>query len=151
MHAPGSSNAARPCLPAAAAAANRNRNIRNRNTRNTRNKQVLRDFRPPAGLGADDVDAAGDGEVLVVLDLRVDESLLQAGLARELVNRWGYGYHSMQGGPMQGPGGGALGGLLAVWCSRALRTARGWHTHRRLSASVLQLYLRAHTHAHTAC
>jgi hypothetical protein len=33
------------------------------------------------------VDAAGDGEVLVVLDLRADEELLAAGLAREVVNR----------------------------------------------------------------
>ncbi len=50
--------------------------------------QVLRDFRAPAGLTADEVDANGDGEVLAVLDLRVDESLVAAGLAREMVNRW---------------------------------------------------------------
>ncbi|PNW71377.1 hypothetical protein CHLRE_16g651750v5 [Chlamydomonas reinhardtii] len=50
--------------------------------------KVLRDFRAPAGMSADDVDANGDGEVLAVLDLRVDDSLLAAGLAREVVNRY---------------------------------------------------------------
>jgi hypothetical protein len=33
------------------------------------------------------VDAAGDGEVLVVMDLRPDDELVAAGLAREVVNR----------------------------------------------------------------
>ncbi|GIL48146.1 hypothetical protein Vafri_4840 [Volvox africanus] len=50
--------------------------------------KVLRDFRAPEGTSPDDVDANGDGEVLVVLDLRVDESLVAAGLAREMVNRF---------------------------------------------------------------
>lgn len=50
---------------------------------------MLRDFRAPAGLTSEEVDANGDGEVLAVLDLRVDESLVAAGLAREMVNRWG--------------------------------------------------------------
>ncbi len=33
------------------------------------------------------MDAAGDGEVLVVMDLRPDDELVAAGLAREVVNR----------------------------------------------------------------
>lgn len=33
------------------------------------------------------MDANGDGEVLAVLDLGTDESLVEAGLAREVVNR----------------------------------------------------------------
>ncbi|KAK9804719.1 hypothetical protein WJX72_001779 [[Myrmecia] bisecta] len=49
--------------------------------------KVLRDFKIPEGVSAEDMDANGDGEVLVVLDLRVDESQADAGVARELVNR----------------------------------------------------------------
>ncbi|PRW58449.1 isoleucine--tRNA cytoplasmic isoform B [Chlorella sorokiniana] len=49
--------------------------------------KILRDFQPPAGTKPEEVDAAGDGEVLVVMDLRPDEELLAAGLAREVVNR----------------------------------------------------------------
>ncbi|CAI7906837.1 unnamed protein product, partial [Closterium sp. NIES-53] len=49
--------------------------------------KVVRDFKAPEGSTAGDMDAAGDGEVLVVLDLRVDTDLLDAGTAREVVNR----------------------------------------------------------------
>jgi Domain of unknown function (DUF5915) len=49
--------------------------------------QVLRDFRVPEGFAPEDLRAAGDGEVLAVLDLRRDDGLVAAGLARELVNR----------------------------------------------------------------
>jgi isoleucyl-tRNA synthetase len=49
--------------------------------------QVMRKFKLPAGVSADEVDAAGDGEVLVVLELAVAEDLREQGLARELVNR----------------------------------------------------------------
>lgn len=49
--------------------------------------QVLRDFKLPEGASGDDIDANGDGEVLAVLDLGTDESLVEAGLAREVVNR----------------------------------------------------------------
>ena len=49
--------------------------------------QILRDFKLPEGASEDDVDANGDGEVLAVLDLGSDESLVEAGLAREVVNR----------------------------------------------------------------
>lgn len=49
--------------------------------------QVVRTFRPPEGAAPGEVDAAGDGEVLVVLDLVQGQDLLEAGLARELVNR----------------------------------------------------------------
>jgi hypothetical protein len=41
--------------------------------------KVLRDFRVPDGASADDVDANGDGEVLAVLDLRLDSSLVEVG------------------------------------------------------------------------
>jgi hypothetical protein len=46
--------------------------------------QVLRDFRAPEGTAPDDLDANGDGEVLAILDLRADDSLVEAGLAREV-------------------------------------------------------------------
>ena len=48
---------------------------------------MLRDFKVPEGFAPEDLRAAGDGEVLAVLDLRRDDSLVSAGLARELVNR----------------------------------------------------------------
>lgn len=38
-------------------------------------------------MAPDDMHAAGDGEVLTVLDLRQEEGLAAAGLARELINR----------------------------------------------------------------
>ena len=47
----------------------------------------MRDFKVPEGFAPEDLRAAGDGEVLAVLDLRRDDSLISAGLARELVNR----------------------------------------------------------------
>ena len=48
---------------------------------------MLREFRAPEGVGTGDMDADGDGELLVVLDMRQEEGLAAAGLARELVNR----------------------------------------------------------------
>ncbi|CAM6043693.1 unnamed protein product [Sphagnum compactum] len=49
--------------------------------------KVIREFKAPDGVNKEDIDASGDGDVLVVLDLRPDESLLEAGFAREIVNR----------------------------------------------------------------
>ncbi|XP_038711378.1 isoleucine--tRNA ligase, cytoplasmic-like [Tripterygium wilfordii] len=49
--------------------------------------KVVREFKRPAGLTEKEIDANGDGDVLVVLDLRPDESLFAAGVAREVVNR----------------------------------------------------------------
>ena len=49
--------------------------------------QILRDFKLSEGTSEEDVDANGDGEVLAVLDLGTDDSLVEAGLAREVVNR----------------------------------------------------------------
>ncbi|XP_010525919.1 PREDICTED: isoleucine--tRNA ligase, cytoplasmic [Tarenaya hassleriana] len=49
--------------------------------------KVVRDFKRPDGLSEKEIDAAGDGDVLVILDLRADESLFEAGVAREIVNR----------------------------------------------------------------
>ncbi|KAJ6959226.1 isoleucine--tRNA ligase [Populus alba x Populus x berolinensis] len=46
--------------------------------------KVVREFKCPDGLTDREVDAAGDGDVLVILDLRLDESLLEAGVAREV-------------------------------------------------------------------
>ncbi|XP_038715850.1 isoleucine--tRNA ligase, cytoplasmic-like isoform X2 [Tripterygium wilfordii] len=49
--------------------------------------KVVREFKRPAGLTKKEIDANGDGDVLVILDLRPDESLFEAGVAREVVNR----------------------------------------------------------------
>ncbi|KAH6765950.1 tRNA synthetase class I L [Perilla frutescens var. hirtella] len=49
--------------------------------------KITREFKPPGNEKAEDMDAKGDGDVLVVLDLRSDESLYEAGIAREIVNR----------------------------------------------------------------
>ncbi|KAL1538304.1 isoleucine--tRNA ligase [Salvia divinorum] len=49
--------------------------------------KISREFKPPGNAKAEEVDAKGDGDVLVVLDLRSDESLYEAGVAREIVNR----------------------------------------------------------------
>eukprot|EP01025_Chloroclados_australasicus_P032407 TRINITY_DN32893_c0_g2_i4.p1 TRINITY_DN32893_c0_g2~~TRINITY_DN32893_c0_g2_i4.p1 ORF type:complete len:1193 (+),score=122.61 TRINITY_DN32893_c0_g2_i4:332-3580(+) len=49
---------------------------------------VKRDFKLPLDSSIEEVDANGDGEVLVVLDLKVDTELIEAGIARELVNRF---------------------------------------------------------------
>ncbi|XP_009365866.2 isoleucine--tRNA ligase, cytoplasmic [Pyrus x bretschneideri] len=49
--------------------------------------KVVRDFKRPNGTTEKEIDAAGDGDVLVVLDLRPDESLFEAGVAREIVRR----------------------------------------------------------------
>jgi len=50
--------------------------------------KVVREFRRAEGVDASEVDASGDGDVLVVLELTPDEGLLEAGLARELVNKF---------------------------------------------------------------
>ncbi|XP_021721725.1 isoleucine--tRNA ligase, cytoplasmic-like [Chenopodium quinoa] len=49
--------------------------------------KVLRDFKRPDNTTEQEIDAAGDGDVLVILDLHPDESLFEAGVAREVVNR----------------------------------------------------------------
>ncbi|XP_024982543.1 isoleucine--tRNA ligase, cytoplasmic [Cynara cardunculus var. scolymus] len=49
--------------------------------------KIIRGFKLPDGVTEEQMDAAGDGDVLVILDLRPDESLFQAGFAREVVNR----------------------------------------------------------------
>ncbi|OIV94953.1 hypothetical protein TanjilG_22150 [Lupinus angustifolius] len=49
--------------------------------------KVLRDFKRPDGMTEKEIDAAGDGDVLVILDLHPDESLFESGAAREIVNR----------------------------------------------------------------
>lgn len=54
---------------------------------NTNNPNPHPNPHPIPAVIAEEVDAAGDGEVLVVMDLRPDEELVAAGLAREVVNR----------------------------------------------------------------
>ena len=49
------------------------------------NIKVRRDFNRTAGMKQKEIDAAGDGDVLVILDLQPDESLLEAGAAPEIV------------------------------------------------------------------
>ena len=49
--------------------------------------QVLNDFKPPEGSRPEDVDAAVDGRLMAILDLRLDDSLAEEGLGREVVNR----------------------------------------------------------------
>ncbi|GFP97100.1 probable isoleucine--tRNA ligase cytoplasmic [Phtheirospermum japonicum] len=49
--------------------------------------KITREFKAPDGANVDDMDAKGDGDVLVVLDLRRDDSLYSVGVAREIVNR----------------------------------------------------------------
>ncbi|CAL5221457.1 g3649 [Coccomyxa viridis] len=49
--------------------------------------KVQRDFKRPEGMAAEDMDACAEGDVMAVLDMRPDDSLRDAGLAREVVNR----------------------------------------------------------------
>ncbi|CAK9141640.1 unnamed protein product [Ilex paraguariensis] len=49
--------------------------------------KIVRGFKRPDNMTEEEMDAAGDGDVLVILDLRRDESLHEAGVAREIVNR----------------------------------------------------------------
>ncbi|KAK8512130.1 hypothetical protein V6N12_031858 [Hibiscus sabdariffa] len=49
--------------------------------------KLVREFKHPDGMTDKEMDAAGDGDVLVILDLRLDESLFEADVAREVVNR----------------------------------------------------------------
>ncbi|KAI8554757.1 hypothetical protein RHMOL_Rhmol05G0122400 [Rhododendron molle] len=49
--------------------------------------KINRSFRRPDSMTGEEIGAAGDGDVLVILDLHPDESLFEAGVAREVVNR----------------------------------------------------------------
>ncbi|XP_020885868.1 isoleucine--tRNA ligase, cytoplasmic [Arabidopsis lyrata subsp. lyrata] len=49
--------------------------------------KIVRDFKRPDGLKDTEIDAAVDDDVMVILDLREDESLKNEGVAREIVNR----------------------------------------------------------------
>mmetsp|Transcript_22495 Transcript_22495/g.73069 ORF Transcript_22495/g.73069 Transcript_22495/m.73069 type:complete len:1150 (-) Transcript_22495:209-3658(-) len=50
--------------------------------------KVVREFKQPAGSTPETISAEGDGDVLVVLYLEVDQSMEQAGFAREVNNRY---------------------------------------------------------------
>ncbi|KAE8690317.1 Protein NLP5 [Hibiscus syriacus] len=58
---------------------------RGRTTERNSNR-LVREFKHHDGMTDKEMDAAGDGDVLMVLDLR-PESLFEAGIAREVVNR----------------------------------------------------------------
>ncbi|XVF59729.1 hypothetical protein PTKIN_Ptkin07bG0299100 [Pterospermum kingtungense] len=49
--------------------------------------KLVWEFKCPDGMTVQEMDAAGDGDLLVILDLRPDESLFEAGVAREVVNK----------------------------------------------------------------
>ncbi|KAL8144763.1 hypothetical protein AgCh_003100 [Apium graveolens] len=49
--------------------------------------KIVREFKRPSDRTEAEMDAARDGDVLVILDLRQDESLFEAGFAGEVVNR----------------------------------------------------------------
>ncbi|CAH1426936.1 unnamed protein product [Lactuca virosa] len=49
--------------------------------------KIVHGFKRPDGVTEEQMDASGDGDVLVILDLRPDDSLFEAGFAREVVNR----------------------------------------------------------------
>ncbi|KAI3840191.1 hypothetical protein MKX03_013850, partial [Papaver bracteatum] len=49
--------------------------------------KVVRVFKRPENMGEKEMDATGDGDVLVILDLCPDKSLFEAGVAPEIVNR----------------------------------------------------------------
>ncbi|KAK3043535.1 hypothetical protein RJ639_002114 [Escallonia herrerae] len=49
--------------------------------------KIVREFRRPDDMTEEEMDAAGDGDVLVILDLRGDEALEWLQVAREIVNR----------------------------------------------------------------
>ncbi|XVF55001.1 hypothetical protein PTKIN_Ptkin06aG0001300 [Pterospermum kingtungense] len=49
--------------------------------------KLVWEFKRPDGMTVEEMDAAGDGDLLVILDLHPDESLFEAGVAREVVNR----------------------------------------------------------------
>jgi isoleucyl-tRNA synthetase len=49
--------------------------------------KILTEFAMPEGFTEEELDAAGDGEVLVLVDLRIDSNMLEAKTAREIINR----------------------------------------------------------------
>nr|GEX44325.1 isoleucine--tRNA ligase, cytoplasmic [Tanacetum cinerariifolium] len=49
--------------------------------------KIVRGFKRPDGVTEEEMDASSDGDVLVILDLHPDDSLFEAGFAREVVNR----------------------------------------------------------------
>ncbi|KAF9626113.1 hypothetical protein IFM89_030960 [Coptis chinensis] len=52
-----------------------------------RDIKIIWEFKRPDDIAEKQYDAAGDGDVLVVLDLCPDELLFEARIAREIVNR----------------------------------------------------------------
>ena len=49
--------------------------------------KILTEFVRPEGFSESELDASGDGEVLVLVDLRLDEAMLDSRTAREVINR----------------------------------------------------------------
>ncbi|GJX71272.1 isoleucine--tRNA ligase, cytoplasmic isoform X2, partial [Tanacetum coccineum] len=49
--------------------------------------KIVTGFKRPDGVPEEQMDASSDGDVLVIMDLQTDDSLLEEGFAREVVNR----------------------------------------------------------------
>lgn len=49
--------------------------------------KIMTEFAMPEGFTEEDLDAAGDGEVLVLVDLRIDEEMIESKTTREIINR----------------------------------------------------------------
>ncbi|GKF53072.1 hypothetical protein Tco_0159982, partial [Tanacetum coccineum] len=45
--------------------------------------KIVRGSKLPDGVTQEEMDASGDGDVLVIMDLRADDSLFEVGFARE--------------------------------------------------------------------
>lgn len=49
--------------------------------------KIMTEFMMPEGFTEEELDAAGDGEVLVLVDLRVDNDMIESKTTREIINR----------------------------------------------------------------
>jgi isoleucyl-tRNA synthetase len=49
--------------------------------------KIMTEFMMPEGFTEEQLDAAGDGEVLVLVDLRIDDDMIESRTTREIINR----------------------------------------------------------------
>ena len=49
--------------------------------------KIMTEFTMPEGFTEEQLDAAGDGEVLVLVDLRIDDDMMESKTTREIINR----------------------------------------------------------------
>jgi hypothetical protein len=89
--------------------------------------QVLRDFRAPEGTAPGDLDAGGDGEVLAVLDLRIDDSLQARALQPPLMPARDHSMLLRQGQP--GAPAALISAQQSVWL-KAQQSSLGVIFHR---------------------